>query len=101
MVGIRRRGCTYQKGDFLPEESFKTWDNYTAALIQTPHRLMDRMLTRSSNQAELDARARSQTQMRKTLTWWDLIWDGDDPIETMVVELEVSCMVVELMNDVG
>ncbi|KAJ9558070.1 hypothetical protein OSB04_012684 [Centaurea solstitialis] len=74
--GLRRRGCSYQKGDFLPEESFKTWDNYTAALVQTPHRLMDRLLTRSGDQAELDARARSQTQMKKTLTWWDLIWFG-------------------------
>ncbi|KVG50989.1 Amino acid/polyamine transporter I [Cynara cardunculus var. scolymus] len=75
-VGLRRRGCSYQKGDFLPEESFKTWDNYTTALMETPHRLMDRLLTRSGDQAELDARARSQTQMKKTLTWWDLIWFG-------------------------
>ncbi|KAJ0946552.1 putative amino acid/polyamine transporter I, cationic amino acid transporter [Helianthus annuus] len=74
--GIRRRGCSYQKGDFLPEESFKSWQNYTAALKQTPHRLIDRILTRSRDQAELDSKARSQTDMKKTLTWWDLIWFG-------------------------
>lgn len=74
--GIRRRGCSYQSGDFLPEESFKTWSNYTTALKQTPHRLLDRILTRSGDQAELDARSRSQTAMKKTLTWWDLIWFG-------------------------
>ncbi|XP_071719892.1 cationic amino acid transporter 1-like [Rutidosis leptorrhynchoides] len=73
---IRRRGCSYQKNDFLPEESFKTWGNYTTALKQTPHRLIDRMFTRSGDQAELDSRARSQTAMKKTLTWWDLIWFG-------------------------
>ncbi|KAJ0799100.1 putative amino acid/polyamine transporter I, cationic amino acid transporter [Helianthus annuus] len=65
-----------QKGDFLPEESFKSWQNYTAALKQTPHRLIDRILTRSRDQAELDSKARSQTDMKKTLTWWDLIWFG-------------------------
>ncbi|KAI3827103.1 hypothetical protein L1987_01167 [Smallanthus sonchifolius] len=75
-AGIRRRGCSYQEGDFLPEESFKTWYNYTAALTQTPHRLIDRILTRSTDQAELDAKARSQTEMKKTLTWWDLMWFG-------------------------
>ncbi|XP_076926216.1 cationic amino acid transporter 1-like [Bidens hawaiensis] len=73
---IRRRGCSYQKGEFLPEESFKSWTNYTAALRQTPHRLIDRILTRSADQAELDAKARSQTEMKKTLTWWDLMWFG-------------------------
>lgn len=74
--GLRRRGCSYQKGDFLPEESFKSWENYTAALKQTPHRLIDRILTRSGDQAELDVKARSQSEMKKSLTWWDLIWFG-------------------------
>ncbi|GJT39935.1 cationic amino acid transporter 1-like protein [Tanacetum coccineum] len=75
-TGLRRRGCSFQKNDFLPEESFQTWGNYTSALKQTPHRLIDRIFTRSGDQAELDARARSQTAMKKTLTWWDLIWFG-------------------------
>ncbi|CAI9269304.1 unnamed protein product [Lactuca saligna] len=75
-AGLRRRGCSYQKGDFLPEESFQTWENYTAALKQTPHRLIDRLFTRSGDQAELDAKAKSQTAMKKTLTWWDLMWFG-------------------------
>nr|XP_043610542.1 cationic amino acid transporter 1 [Erigeron canadensis] len=75
-TGIRRRGCSYQKNDFLPEESFKTWNNYATALKQIPNRFIDRVLTRSGDQAELDARARSQTAMKKTLTWWDLIWFG-------------------------
>lgn len=74
--GIRRRGCSYSQGDFLPEESFKSWGNYVKALKDTPTRLVDRVLTRSGDQAELEVKARSQNQMKKTLTWWDLIWFG-------------------------
>lgn len=74
--GLRRRGCSYSHGDFLPEESFKSWGNYIQALKRTPTRLVDRILTRSGDQAELDVKARSQNQMKKTLTWWDLMWFG-------------------------
>ncbi|KAK7354494.1 hypothetical protein VNO80_19958 [Phaseolus coccineus] len=76
--GVRkRRGCTIQKNDFLPEESFKSWGNYTTALLETPRRLKDRFLTRSSERVEIgEMTARSSHQMKKTLNWWDLIWLG-------------------------
>ncbi|KAL6546323.1 catalase A [Orobanche minor] len=72
----RRRGCTCTKDDFLPEESFKSWGNYVSALKQTPARLADRALTRSTADAELEVKTRSQHAMKKTLTWWDLMWFG-------------------------
>ncbi|GMP71716.1 hypothetical protein CsSME_00030015 [Camellia sinensis var. sinensis] len=74
--GIKRRGCTFSKGDFLPEESFQSWANYGKALKQTPARLMDRVLTRSLDSAELEVKARSNNEMKRTLTWWDLMWFG-------------------------
>ncbi|KAL3522816.1 hypothetical protein ACH5RR_015650 [Cinchona calisaya] len=75
-TGIRRRGCAYQKNDFLPEESFKSWGNYVNALKQTQTRLLDRIQTRSKDQAELAVKNRSQNEMKRDLTWWDLIWFG-------------------------
>ncbi|KZV48805.1 cationic amino acid transporter 1-like [Dorcoceras hygrometricum] len=72
----RRRGCSCTKGDFFPEESFQSMNNYVNALKQTPSRLIDRMLTRSNVQAELDAKALSGNAMKKTLSWWDLMWFG-------------------------
>jgi APA family basic amino acid/polyamine antiporter len=75
--GIRRRGCSCSKDDFLPEESFKSWGNYVTALKETPSRFADRLLTRSLDSTELvDMKARSQHEMKKTLNWWDLIWFG-------------------------
>lgn len=73
---LRRRICSRTKEDFLPEESFKSWGNYVKALKQTPNRLMDRVLTRSKDEAEVEAKSRSQHEMKKTLSWWDLIWFG-------------------------
>ncbi|KAL2494418.1 Cationic amino acid transporter 1 [Forsythia ovata] len=64
------------KNDFLPEESFKSWGNYVNALKETPARLADRLLTRSSVEAELEVKARSENEMKRTLSWWDLIWFG-------------------------
>ncbi|KAJ7969069.1 Cationic amino acid transporter like [Quillaja saponaria] len=76
-VGLRRRGCSFGKDDFLPEESFKSWGNYAKALRETPFRLKDRILTRSLDSTELvEMKARSQNQMKKTLNWWDIIWFG-------------------------
>lgn len=73
--GVRKRGCTLSKQDFLPEESFRSWGNYVKALGSTKTRLKDRLLTRSLDPLELqDMRARSQHEMKKTLNWWDLIW---------------------------
>lgn len=74
---IRRRGCGCSKDDFLPEESFKSFGNYFEALSQTPARLRDRLLTRSLDATELhEVKARSEHEMKKTLTWWDLMWFG-------------------------
>ncbi|XP_011085215.1 cationic amino acid transporter 1 isoform X1 [Sesamum indicum] len=72
----RRRGCTCTKDDFLPEESFRSWSNYVNALKETPARLVDRVLTRSNEQGELEVKARSEHDMKKTLNWWDLMWFG-------------------------
>ncbi|XP_055804786.1 cationic amino acid transporter 1-like [Solanum dulcamara] len=74
--GMRRRGCSISKDDFLPEESFKSWGNYVNALSNTPGRLLDRVVTRSDEQDELDVKARSVNQMKRSLNWWDLMWFG-------------------------
>lgn len=75
--GVRRRGCSCSKDDFLPEESFKSWGNYGRALAEIPARLKDRVLTRSLDTTEMnEIKARSAHEMKKTLTWWDLMWFG-------------------------
>uniref|UniRef100_A0A2C9VNH4 Cationic amino acid transporter C-terminal domain-containing protein n=1 Tax=Manihot esculenta TaxID=3983 RepID=A0A2C9VNH4_MANES len=74
---IRWRGFSCRKSDFLPEESFQSWGNYARALGETPMRFKDRLLTRSMDSMELnDMKARSEHDMKKSLTWWDLIWFG-------------------------
>lgn len=74
---VRKRRCSCAKDDFLPEESFKSWGNYVKALKETPARFVDRVVTRSSDMSELvEMKARSQHEMKKSLTWWDLIWFG-------------------------
>ncbi|CAH9107300.1 unnamed protein product, partial [Cuscuta europaea] len=77
--GMRRRrlcGPLCTKDDFLPQESFKSWANYVNALKQTPSRFAERVFTRSHDGAELAATSRSNHQMKKTLSWWDLLWFG-------------------------
>ncbi|KAG5000060.1 Cationic amino acid transporter 1 [Glycine soja] len=75
--GVRRRGCTFRRNDFFPEESFKSWGNYARAVLETPWRLKDRVVTRSEDQTELvEMKARSNHEMKKTLNWWDLMWFG-------------------------
>ncbi|GKU99904.1 hypothetical protein SLEP1_g12683 [Rubroshorea leprosula] len=75
--GLRKRIWRFTKDDFLPEESFRSWGNYVNALSHTGQRLKDRLLTRSMDEVELhQVRARSQHQMKKTLSWWDIIWFG-------------------------
>ncbi|KAJ7563123.1 hypothetical protein O6H91_03G097900 [Diphasiastrum complanatum] len=62
---------------FLPEESFQSWDTYTSALSQTIPRLRNRALARSTVDNELhQLKSRSENDMKKTLTWWDLMWFG-------------------------
>lgn len=75
--GLRKRGgCSCSKGDFLPEKSFESWGNYATALRETPARFMDRVTTRSLDSSELEMKARSNHEMKKTLSWWDLMWFG-------------------------
>lgn len=76
-TGVRRRGCICSKDDIFPEESFKNWGNYMKAMSQTGSRFKDRLLTRSLDDTELnEVRARSQHEMKRDLSWWDLIWFG-------------------------
>ncbi|CAA2956891.1 cationic amino acid transporter 1-like [Olea europaea var. sylvestris] len=72
----RRRGCSCTKDDFLPEESFMSWGSYVNAIKHTPKRLVDRVLSRSKDLAEVQVKTRSEHEMKKTLSWWDLIWFG-------------------------
>ncbi|GJN06405.1 hypothetical protein PR202_ga24134 [Eleusine coracana subsp. coracana] len=67
----------WRKDDFFPEPSFASWSAYRAALRDTPSRLRDRFAGRSTDAAELGAlRRRSENEMRRCLTWWDLTWFG-------------------------
>ncbi|KAM0882293.1 hypothetical protein ACQ4PT_032399 [Festuca glaucescens] len=68
----------WSKEDFFPEPSFGSWGAYRGALAATPARLMDRLIAgRSTDAAELgDMRRRSENEMRRCLTWWDLTWLG-------------------------
>jgi len=75
--GIKKRGCSCTKDDFLPEKSFRSWTNYVHAIRQTPVRFSDRLLTRSLDSTELnEIKSRSEHDMKKNLTWWDLMWFG-------------------------
>ncbi|KAF5942212.1 hypothetical protein HYC85_019854 [Camellia sinensis] len=65
-----------KEADGYPEETFQSWANYRKALKQTLARLMDRVLTRSLDSVELEVKARSNNEMKRTLTWWDLMWFG-------------------------
>lgn len=72
-----KSSCLCRKSDFFPEESFQSWSNYGRALMETRARLKERLQARSSDESELHAmRARSQNQMKRNLTWFDLIWFG-------------------------
>ncbi|KDP34957.1 hypothetical protein JCGZ_09245 [Jatropha curcas] len=74
---VRRRGCSCTKDDFLPEESFQSFSNYGKALLETPMRFKDRLFTRSVDSVEItEVKAQSEHEMKKNLTWWDLIWFG-------------------------
>ncbi|RYR62895.1 hypothetical protein HN51_004510 [Arachis hypogaea] len=67
----------WSKQDFLPEESFQSWNNYASALSQTWCRFKDRLMSRSDAAAETtELRRQSENDMKRCLTWWDLIWFG-------------------------
>jgi len=76
-VRQRQRGCSCSKADFFPEESFSSWSAYGRALRSTGARLADRLTSRSLESTELhEVRARSGADMKRDLTWWDLVWFG-------------------------
>lgn len=58
-------------------ESFESWAKYGRALRETPWRLADRVAAQSMDKTEMvEVKKRSEHEMKKTLTWWDLIWFG-------------------------
>ncbi|KAJ8631393.1 hypothetical protein MRB53_024716 [Persea americana] len=76
-TALRRRWCMCSKEDFLPGPSFSSWGSYMKAMGETGMRLKDRITTRSREDAELnEVRGRSQHEMKRDLSWWDLIWFG-------------------------
>nr|KYP33651.1 hypothetical protein KK1_045483 [Cajanus cajan] len=67
----------WSKQDFLPEESFQSWNNYFSALSQTRLRFKDRLFSRSDDATETEElRKHSEHDMKRCLNWWDLIWFG-------------------------
>jgi len=73
----KRRGWEVGRDQFLPEESFRSWESYSNAMWQTGSRFRDRVFARSSIEVEMtEVRARSGHDMKKNLNWWDLIWFG-------------------------
>ncbi|MED6160828.1 Catabolite repression protein cat5 [Stylosanthes scabra] len=73
----QRRYWRWSKQDFLPEESFQSWNNYASALSQTCCRFKDRLMSRSDADAETtELRRQSENDMKRCLSWWDLIWFG-------------------------
>ncbi|KAL6847210.1 hypothetical protein ACP4OV_023063 [Aristida adscensionis] len=71
------RGGGAARGRVFPEPSFASWAAYGRALLETGPRLRERAAARSADAAELhEVRGRSGAEMRRELTWWDLIWFG-------------------------
>ncbi|KAJ0703337.1 putative amino acid/polyamine transporter I, cationic amino acid transporter [Helianthus annuus] len=67
----------WTKQDFFPEESFQNWSNYRHALSHIPLRFKDRLLARSQDSDETEKlRKQSENDMKRCLTWWDLMWFG-------------------------
>nr|GEW65350.1 cationic amino acid transporter 8, vacuolar [Tanacetum cinerariifolium] len=67
----------FTKQDFYPEPSFQTLSSYRSAFKQTLNRLLDRCLNRSSDVTELvELKKQSENDMKKCLSWVDLIWLG-------------------------
>ncbi|KAG0554271.1 hypothetical protein KC19_12G078300 [Ceratodon purpureus] len=65
------------ESSWLQEESFQSWGNYKRALLATPARLRNRMFARAVVSEEITAmKARSGADMKRNLTWWDLLWFG-------------------------
>jgi APA family basic amino acid/polyamine antiporter len=45
-------------------------------LFATPERLKDRFLARANVEEEIEIKRRSGAAMKRSLTWWDLMWFG-------------------------
>ncbi|KAL9276117.1 hypothetical protein ACSQ67_026339 [Phaseolus vulgaris] len=68
---------TRRRSEAIKLESFASVSKYGRALLATPWRVADRVTGRSNEEVELvELKRRSQHEMKKTLTWWDLIWFG-------------------------
>ncbi|KAK2999792.1 hypothetical protein RJ639_022855, partial [Escallonia herrerae] len=66
-----------EERDFNPEPTFRTLATYKLALCQTFPRLKDCLADRSTDSTELvELKKQSENEMKKCLTWWDLIWLG-------------------------
>ncbi|KAH0700002.1 hypothetical protein KY284_014217 [Solanum tuberosum] len=67
----------WSKHDFFPGDSFQNWNAYRSALSQTFTRLKDRVANRSEDADEIvELRKESENEMKRCLSWWDLIWFG-------------------------
>ncbi|KAL8193826.1 hypothetical protein R6Q57_010697 [Mikania cordata] len=67
----------WSKQDFFPEESFRDRTTYLNALSHTYSRFKDRLLARSQDSDEIQTlRKQSENDMKRCLTWWDLMWFG-------------------------
>ncbi|KAF8108921.1 hypothetical protein N665_0104s0232 [Sinapis alba] len=77
MDGEERGYWRWSKRDFFPEESFQSFSSYTAALSQTCSRFKNRLVSRSDDENErVELRKQSEYEMKRCLTWWDLVWFG-------------------------
>ncbi|CAH8300021.1 unnamed protein product [Eruca vesicaria subsp. sativa] len=78
MDGEEERGYwRWSKKDFFPEESFQSFTTYRAALSQTCSRFKNRLVSRSDDENErVELRKQSEHEMKRCLTWWDLVWFG-------------------------
>ncbi|XP_061358745.1 cationic amino acid transporter 1-like [Gastrolobium bilobum] len=83
----------------VKSKSFQSLSNYGKALLNTPLRLMDRVMTRSTDEMELvEVKKRSQHEMKKKLSWWDLIWFGMGSVIGSGIFVLTG---LEVKNDVG
>lgn len=77
MEGEERGYWRWSKSDFFPEESFQSFGSYRAALSKTCFRLKNRLVSRSDDENErFELRKQSEHEMKRCLTWWDLVWFG-------------------------
>ncbi|XP_054815818.1 cationic amino acid transporter 8, vacuolar isoform X2 [Prosopis cineraria] len=73
--GAGRSYWRWSKHDLFPGDSFHSLQSYRRALSETCPRLVDRLTNRSTDDYELlQLPKESENDMRKCLTWWDLMW---------------------------